>query len=309
MGLIASLYKKKFVCRYDKEVGIPYYSHLDFNGLKQKAYSFNNSKGIKISYFYYYYDNFNKDKIILFLHGLGPGHTAYIAEIEQLAKRGYKVLTLDYTGCDSSEGKMMYSLNTPTRDVMELLDLLKLDKEIVVVGHSLGGYTSLNILNLRKEITKGVTLSAFLSASSLISSMIKPRLLANGILKYERKVEPEYFELNNLEFLKNTAKSLLCIQSRNDTVVRYEVAFEKIKNLNNPNIQTILVDNRKHNPNYTDSAIKYMDEVFGTYFYLLRKKKIKTDQQKIDYFKDVPLSKLVEQDEKMFDQIDEFIKR
>ena len=41
----------------------------------------------------------------------------------------------------------------------------------------------------------------------------------------------------------------------------------------------------------------------------LRKKKIKTDQQKIDYFKDVSLSKLVEQDEKMFDQIDEFIKR
>ena len=51
-----------------------------------------------------------------------------------------------------------------------------------------------------------------------------------------------------------------------------------------------------------------MDEVFGTYNYLLKKKKIITKQQRIDYFKDVSLDRLVEQDEKIFDQIDEFIK-
>ena len=57
MGLIANLYKKKFVNRYDKEVGIPYYSYLDFKGLKQESNSFINSRGIEIHYFYYYYDN------------------------------------------------------------------------------------------------------------------------------------------------------------------------------------------------------------------------------------------------------------
>ena len=99
MGIISKLYIKNFVCRYDKEVGVPYYSFLDFDGLKMEAHSFINSKGIEIKYFYYYYPKYKDDKIVLFCHGIGPGHTAYLAEIEQLAKRGFKVLSLDYTGC------------------------------------------------------------------------------------------------------------------------------------------------------------------------------------------------------------------
>ena len=99
MGIISKVYINKFVCRYDKEVGVPYYSYEDFKGLHQEEYFFNNSKGIEINYFYYYYDNSKEDKIVLFLPGMGPGHCSYMAEIETLAKRGYKVLTLDYTGC------------------------------------------------------------------------------------------------------------------------------------------------------------------------------------------------------------------
>lgn len=309
MGLIAYLYKKKFVCRYDKEVGVPYYSHLDFNGLKQESYSFVNSKGIEIKYFYYYYDNYKQDKLILFLHGLGPGHCAYIAEIEQFAKRGYKVLTLDYTGCGESKGKLMKSLNTPTRDTMELLDYLKLDKEIIVSGHSLGGYTGINILNLRKEISKAVLIAPFLLGELEIQALIKKPILVKGILKYERKYDPEYYDLNNIEFLKNTTKNLLFIHSNTDVMVPTNTSYDKVVELNNPNIKTILIKDRKHNPNYTDAAVNYMNEVFGTYQYLLKQRKIKTDQEKIDYFKDVSLSKLVEQDEKLFDQIDDFINK
>ena len=91
-------------------------------------------------------------------------------------------------------------------------------------------------------------------------------------------------------------------------MVPISTSFEKVEELNNPNITCLRVTGRKHNPNYTDAATKYMDEVFGTYNYLLKKKKIITKQQIIDYFKDVSLDRLVEQDEKIFDQIDEFIK-
>ena len=104
MGFIVNHYIKFFVHRYDKEVGVPYYSHKDFKGFKCEDYSFTNSSGINIRYFFYYYDNYKTDKIILFCHGMGPGHTAYIAEIEALARRGYKVLTLDYAGCGESGG-------------------------------------------------------------------------------------------------------------------------------------------------------------------------------------------------------------
>ena len=109
-------------------MGVPYYSHTDFEGLKQESYTFINSRGIEIHYFYYYYDKFNDDKVVLFCHGLGPGHAAYIAEIEALCRRGYKVLTYDATGCGESKGDNLRSLNQSTKDALELLDHLKIKR-------------------------------------------------------------------------------------------------------------------------------------------------------------------------------------
>ena len=54
MGIISRLYIKKFVCRYDKAIGVPYYSYTDFKGLNQDEYSFTNSGGIELKYFYFY---------------------------------------------------------------------------------------------------------------------------------------------------------------------------------------------------------------------------------------------------------------
>ena len=137
MGIIARQYLKNFVCRYDKEVGVPYYSASDFKGLHEEVNSFINSNNLKLQYFYYYYDNYKEDKIILFLPGLSAGRCCYMKEIACLAEKGYKVLTLDYQGVGDSEGKNMRSLNQPSRDVNVLLDLLKLYKPIALVGHSL----------------------------------------------------------------------------------------------------------------------------------------------------------------------------
>lgn len=308
MGFISKQYIKRFVSRYDKEVGIPYYSYTDFANLKQEALSFTNSKGIKISYFYYYYPNYNKDKIILFLPGIGPGHTAYLKEIEEICKRGFKVLSLDYTGTDKSEGKYLGSLNTPSEDVNELLDYLTLDKEVIVIGHSLGGYTSLNLLNLRNDINKGVIMAGFLSVESLINSLVKSKFISKHILKYERKKYPLYYDLDNVSFLKETKKKILFIHSLDDQMVPYKSSLAVVEKLNNKNLMTISVDQRGHNPNYSKKASKYLQEVFAKYNQLIKEKKIKTDKDKINYFKDVSLADLVEQDQKIIAEIIDFIK-
>ena len=308
MGFISKQYIKRFVSRYDKEVGIPYYSYTDFVDLKQEAFSFTNSKGIKISYFYYYYPNYKKDKIILFLPGIGPGHTAYLKEIEEICKRGFKVLSLDYTGTDKSEGKYLGSLNTPSEDVNELLDYLTLDKEVIVIGHSLGGYTSLNLLNLRNDINKGVIMAGFLSVESLINSLVKSKFISKQILKYERKKYPIYYDLDNVSFLKDTKKKILFIHSLDDQMVPYKSSLAVIEKLNNKNLMTVTVDQRGHNPNYSEKASKYLQEVFAKYNELIKGKKIKTDKDKINYFKDVSLADLVEQDQKIIAEIIDFIK-
>ena len=307
MGPIAKVYIEKFVCRYDKEVGVPYYSVEDFKDFKCEAYTFNNSEGIEIHYFYYYYDNYRTDRIILFCPGLGPGHASYMAEIETLARRGYKILTIDYTGCGESKGEYMGSMNFPTRDVMEMLDLLKLEQEIIVVGHSLGGFTALKVASLRKEITKVVVMSPIIAIKPMILRASKSKFITFWIMKYEQRVSKPYYKIDLSTYLGSTTDDILFIQSIDDPMVPYETSLKIAEDANNPHIKTIKMEGRKHNPNYTEEAVQYMNQVFGAFNRRVMDKKIANDDERIAYFKDVSIARLTEQDQKLFDQIFDFI--
>ena len=307
MGFIIKTYIKNFVCRYDKEVGVPYFSFTDFKGLRQDVFCFNNSKGIEIHCFYYYYDNFKEDKIILFCHGLGPGHVSYLAEIEALARRGFKVLTLDYTGCGESKGEYMGSINASARDINELLDYLILDKTVILVGHSLGGFSALKVASLRKEITKVVVFAPIVLFRPMILAASKSKVITHFIMKYERRVGKEYDAINLPNYLKTTEDKIFFIQSEDDPMVPYETSLKIAEECGNPHIQTLKFLNRKHNPNYTEAAVKYMNEVFGGFTRLTKYKKISSDEERITYFKDVSIKRLTEQDEDLFNKIEKFI--
>lgn len=232
-----------------------------------------------------------------------------MAEINELCKQGYKVLALDYTGCGDSKGKYLGSIYTPTKDVLELLDLLNLDNEIVLVGHSLGGFTALRILNVRKDITKAVILAGFIKPELELSNFIKSKFIIKGILRYEKKMGGNLFELDNLEYLKNTKDSIFFIQSIDDQMVAYESALKIVEEINNPNIKILKMSGRKHNPTYTDNAVKYMNEVFSKFNLLVKEKKIKTKEDRLNYFKDISLEKLVKQDSNLFSEIVKFINK
>ena len=258
-------------------------------------------------YFFYYYADYKKDEIILFCHGLGPGHTAYLAEIETLCRRGYKVLTLDYRGCGDSKGPYLGSLNAPTRDVMDLLNHLNLQEKVIIMGHSLGGFTALKVASLRKEITKVVVLSPIVTIRPMIYRASKSKFITHFVLKYERKVEKEYDQVDLPNYLGNTTDDILFIQSVDDPMVPYETSLKVAEEAHNHHITCVKMQNRKHNPNYTDEAVEYMNEVFGDYNRRVMDKKIAADEERIAFFKDVSIERLTAQDEKLFDQITAFI--
>lgn len=301
MGLVSHIYKKRMLHRYDKDGYTPYLTKEDFPGLNKETHTFLNSLGVEISYFYYYYDNFNPNITILFLHGLGPGHTAYVREIETLAKLGYKVLTLDYMGCDSSKGEGMHSLNEPTRDVDDLLNLLKLKTEVVVIGHSLGGYTTLNIMNVREELKKAVVISGFIRPDLVLNFLMKTKVLSNAIARYEKKIEPKYYPINNFEYIKTTKDKLLFIHSKDDPVVNYGATIDRVVEANNPNIKIISVNGRGHNPNYSDEAAKLVTEVMGKYW------RLKKDEDKKKLMEAQDVWAMTEQDIEIFKKIKSFI--
>ena len=301
MGLVSKIYQKRMLHRYDKDGFTPYLSSEDFPGLNKETHSFINSLGVEISYFYYYYKDYNPNLVILFLHGLGPGHTAYLREIETLAKMGYKVLTLDYMGCDSSKGDKMPSLNEPTRDVDELLNLLNLKTQIVVIGHSLGGYTTYNIMNIRDELHKAVVMSGFLRPDIVLNYLMKVKVFSKAIARYEKKVDPKYYPIDNYRYIKDTKDKLLIIHSKDDPVVNYHAALDPIIEVKNPNIEIVAVNGRGHNPNYSDSAAKIVTEVFSKYYNL------KKDEDKKALMEKQDVLAMTEQDPEIFNKIKSFI--
>ena len=307
MGLIANIYKKNILQRYDKDEAIPYYCTEDFPGLECTQGEFQNSENVLIRFFTYRYKEYDQSKLILFCPGIGPGHTAYFAEIETLCQAGYRVLTLDYTGCGTSGGERMNSVNAPTRDVMELLDLFSPKEEVIPIGHSLGGYTALNIAHLIPAVKRAVIISGFVSISDEMMGYAKLRILANRVKSFEKKLIPRYGSIDNRAYLATTKDKLLWIHSTDDPMVNYKYNAGHVLKIANPNVRVITVENKKHNPEYTDEALKTMRAWMGEYYRLIREKKLATPDARAAYFADKPIGRMTEQDPAIFDEILKFI--
>ncbi len=307
MGLVINMYKQNFLQRFDKDGVIPYYDVSDFPGLILEEGSFKNSAGIDIRYFIYFYPGYDESKLILFCPGIGPGHTAYLSEIDKLCQAGLRVATLDYTGCGASGGERMSSCNAPVRDAKELLDLLQPKEEVIPIGHSLGGYTALNLINLSKEITRAVILSGFVSISDEMMGFVKLRLLADVIKRYEKKLLPLYGAVDNRAYLKTTKDKLLWIHSTDDPMVNYKYNAGWVLKNAAPNIRLITVDGKKHNPQYTKEALETMNAWIGEYNRLVQQKELETLDAKKQYFADKPIGRMTEQDPAIYEEILSFI--
>ena len=309
MGFVVDTYKKNFLIRFDKDEAVPYYCAEDFPKLSCEQNSFKNSDGVNIEYFTYHYAEYDKTKLVLFCPGMGPGHTAYLTEIETLCRSGYRVLTLDYTGCGASGGERMTSVNAPVRDVVELIDFLKPQEEIIPIGHSLGGYTALTFSNLTPTVKRAVVISGFVSISDEMMGFAKIRLLADRVKKYEKKLVPRYGAVDNRKYLASTADKILWIHSTDDPIVNYKYNAGQVLKIGNPNVRVITVNNKKHNPNYSDAAVAKLYPWMEEYNRLVRENKFETPEARRAYFDDKSIAVITEQDSVIFDEILRFIEK
>lgn len=308
MSIVVDQYQKNFLQRFDKDAAIPYYCPADFPGLICEQNAFRNTADVEIQYFTYRYANFDPNKQILFCPGIGPGHTAYLAEIETICRAGYRVLTLDYTGCGESGGEKLPSIHAPTRDAMELLDRLRPQEEIIPVGHSLGGYTALNVARLSPTVKQAVILSGFLSISDEMMGFVKFRLLADCVKRFEKKLDPLYGSPNNRSYLSTTTDRILWIHSTDDPMVNYKYNAGRLSKLQNPNVRLITVEQKKHNPQYAPDALQTMNTWIGEYNRLVREKQLDTVEKQKAYFADKPIERMTKQDPAIWDEILRFIR-
>lgn len=114
----------------------------------------------------YIYGQENDKGLIVWSHGIGCGHEAYLEEILWFADRGWRVFAYDGTGCGESEGSGSLGLPQSALDLNCALDFAERDLRlagipVMLVGHSWGGYAVGAVLNYDHRVRAAVSISGY----------------------------------------------------------------------------------------------------------------------------------------------------
>ena len=315
---VEAIFRKTLYVRHD-ETGLTYYfSYEDFPGLQMTPYEFSSPLGHTLKGYFYTYGNHDTSRLIVFDHGMGVGHRAYMKEIELLCSRGYGVFTYDHTGCAASGGEHIHGFAQSLADLDECLKFVKKQVEfqgtrIAVMGHSWGGFSTLNIAKYHPDITHVVAMSGFISVEQML------RQVARGILSLYRKglfvMEQEGklpYALDDARVtLANTTAKALVIHSLDDDVVDADYHFIPLREAlaGHENIHFLEVNGKKHSPNYTQDAVAYKDAYFRTLSQGVKKKRFQTADERDAFRSSYDWERMTKQDMAVWEEIFAFLQK
>lgn len=313
---IEKIYKAKLFGRCDDTGCAFYFSTRDFTGLKKEPYSFVSSRSNKLQGYFYSYDGYNTDRLIVFDHGYGGGHRSYMKEIELLCRHGYRVFAYDHTGCMESSGDSTGGLAQSLSDLNDCISALRSQEcfrniDISVMGHSWGGFACLNIGAFHNDISHIVVLSGFVSVKKMVEQNFGGPLSVyrKNILALEKNTNPEYFDCDAVTSLKKTNAKALLIYSDNDKNVNKHIHFDMLKTALNGRDGTkfLLVKNKGHNPNYTQRAVTYLNDYLNRLTKESKRKNLCTPEQKLAFLNSFDWHRMTEQDDFVWDEIFDFL--
>ncbi len=103
------------------------------------------------------YEVEGKGTPIVLLHGFCEAHQVWEDFKQDLLEENYRVVTIDLPGFGQSEVVRPASIQYYAEAVLAVLDEKKL-KQVILVGHSMGGYTALALAELAPERLLGLGL-------------------------------------------------------------------------------------------------------------------------------------------------------
>lgn len=291
-----------------------YLRESDYEGLKSKPIEIRSSKGHLLRGKLYHYDqeDLKDDCLVIFEHGMWSGHNSYMSEIETLCRGGYVVLGYDHTGCFESEGEETYGFLQSLLDLNDVITYLRSEEKykglkIYVVGHSWGGFSTMNISKLQK-IDRFVAISGFISLKDIINQNVP------FFLPYSRKKLLEY-ESQGSEHASVTGTNqpkdtkALFIYSRDDKMVSYKKHFKKLEKAldSHEDVSFLILDGKGHNPNYSDEALIAKNQMQNDLEKSLKEGKLKTSQECKEFAQKYDWKKITEQDGEVWEIIFNFL--
>lgn len=219
---------------------------------------FKTDEGLKLSS--WHLDADNPEAIIIFLHGIHDTASSYLEFSAFLNQYNYEIFNLDMRARGFSEGEKIGAAYTEHRDVSALIDLIKdnnkyADKDIFLIGHSMGGSTAINTAAYKNEIAGVITLNAYQSYEELIVDILRKnkfpnflreiyRIFAEVIIK--NRFGDDFKEKSPLNQISKAEETpFLIIQAENDKLISLYQA-ENLQD-NAKKSELIVMENANHN--------------------------------------------------------------
>jgi len=309
---VERLYKNRLFTRQERHGAVFFFSPKDFPGLKSAPYSFPSTDGHMLSGYFYSYESPRANRLIVFDHGMGAGHLAYMKEIELLARRGYLVFSYDHTGCAESGGNGAGGFAQSLHDLDDCITALKNDErfaslDISVVGHSWGAFSTLNITAIHPEISHIVAMAGFISVEQVLKQNFSGimRGYAKHLYALEAETNPKHYKYNAVETLKSSKTKALLIYSDDDMLVKkayhYDVLFRELSDCEN--VRLMLVSGKGHNPGYTAKAVKMKDLFFAEFKKRMKKHSLDDESSQKQFVSSYDWNAMTEQDETVWTEI------
>lgn len=222
----------------------------------------------------YYYEVNEGAPIEIFFHGFrGSWQRDFCGITEAAVELGHNVLFVDQRAHGESEGRVITYGIKERRDALSWIEYVSRrfgeDREIVLVGASMGGATVLSAsgLALPKNVKAIISDSAFTSPVGIITKVagggkIKDTLVGVGAsLTASVLCGFNLYESSALEAVKNTNIPIMLVHGYGDKLVPHSMAEEMVRA--NPNIrlesfegadhiQSYLVDSERYKAAYKD---------------------------------------------------------
>ena len=234
-----------------------------FDGLIVEECSFTSNRGQRLAGYLYRHRDVDPVALVIIAHGLGSGQNLYIDVADNFAANGFLVFAYDITGHDKSGGKASDGLEQGVIDLAHAIDYARGLPEaqglpVCLFGHSWGGYSVMNVLNVRPDIAAVISVSGFDSAAEILR--VKGRdfvgravsLLMPYARLYQRLRFGRYADFTAMEGFRNSSAAVMIIHSEDDTVVPIVLGYDRFYRHygTDPRFEFIRFEDRGHSEIY-----------------------------------------------------------
>ena len=185
----------------------------------------------------YLYGAEHTEKLIVFAHGIGSGHEAYVNQICWLVDRGWCVFAYDAAGYGDSPGDSTVGLVQSALDLDSALTFAEQDPRLkdmpkVLLGHSWGGFAVGGVLNFDHDVRAAVSLSGYAYPLEMLDQgavnvlgKTGAKLIRPFAALYNKLVFGKYAGLNAVDGINKAGIPFLAMHGESDEFVLYRLGI------------------------------------------------------------------------------------